>query len=322
MNSRQRFIETMNYGTPDRVPYFEEGIRADVYRAWRGQGLTEDIEKSGLFQSDELNEIELDLDMTSVIGRSRLSTGLSISRYNPVNAVLQHIQRRRVAATLKRCNGVRFLRVHRGFFLNMGVYDWTRFSEVITALSEDPQSVCRHMMGRGEAIAGFLRNLLAKVDIEAAIFIEPIGGNDGPLMSPKMYESYVLKSYDPIIDVLKGSGVASIIFRTYANSRVLIPAALRHGFNCLWACETNAAAMDYPDLRREFGRDLRLIGGIDLDALRRGQEAIAAEIDKVSALVSDGGYIPLVDGRVRKDIRLENYLFYRKQLKELIKSGT
>lgn len=202
----------------------------------------------------------------------------------------------------------------------MGVYDWTRFSEVITALSDDPRSVYRHMMGRGETIAGFIKKLLSKVDIEAAIFNEPIGGNDGPLMSPRMYESYVLTSYDPIIDVLKKSGVETIIFRTYANSRVLIPAALKHGFNCLWACETNAAAMDYVDLRREFGRDLRLVGGIDLDALRKGRRAIAAEIDKVSTLLSDGGYIPIVDGRVRKDIRLENYLFYRKQLKGLITS--
>jgi len=37
MNSRDRFRETMNYGTPDRVPYFEEGIRKEVNRAWRKQ---------------------------------------------------------------------------------------------------------------------------------------------------------------------------------------------------------------------------------------------------------------------------------------------
>lgn len=30
MNSRQRFHATMNYDNPDRVPYFEEGIRDDL----------------------------------------------------------------------------------------------------------------------------------------------------------------------------------------------------------------------------------------------------------------------------------------------------
>ena len=32
MSSRERFRETMSYGKPDRVPYFEEGIRKDVER--------------------------------------------------------------------------------------------------------------------------------------------------------------------------------------------------------------------------------------------------------------------------------------------------
>ncbi len=32
MNSRQRFLETMQFGHPDHVPYFEEGIRDDVIK--------------------------------------------------------------------------------------------------------------------------------------------------------------------------------------------------------------------------------------------------------------------------------------------------
>ncbi len=39
MNSRRRFLETMQYGTPDRVPYFEEGIRDEVLKVWHSQGL-------------------------------------------------------------------------------------------------------------------------------------------------------------------------------------------------------------------------------------------------------------------------------------------
>jgi hypothetical protein len=79
--------------------------------------------------------------------------------------------------------------------------------------------------------------------------------------------------------------------------------------------------MNYPDLRREFGRDLRLIGGIDLDTLREGKAAIRQEIEsKVPALLTDGGYIPLADGRVREDVPYENYVYYRELLKEIIGS--
>jgi len=76
--------------------------------------------------------------------------------------------------------------------------------------------------------------------------------------------------------------------------------------------------MDYRNLRREFGPELRLIGGIDLDALRRDKEAIRREVEeKVPPLLADGGYIPMADGRVRADVPFENYVYYRKLLEKV-----
>jgi hypothetical protein len=55
--------------------------------------------------------------------------------------------------------------------------------------------------------------------------------------------------------------------------------------------------MDYRGLHREFGCDLRLIGGIDLDAMRHGKESIRREIvEKVPPLLAEGGYVPLAQG--------------------------
>jgi hypothetical protein len=76
--------------------------------------------------------------------------------------------------------------------------------------------------------------------------------------------------------------------------------------------------MDYGDLRREFGRDLRLIGGIDTDVLRQDKPAIQREIEeKVPPLLAEGGYIPLADGRIRADIPFENYVYYRQMLEKV-----
>ena len=132
------------------------------------------------------------------------------------------------------------------------------------------------------------------------------------------YEDLVLKSYEPILTVLKRYGVNPIIFLTFANTRLLIPSILKGGFNCLWACEISMKDMDYRDLRREFGRDLRLIGGIDLDALRLDKEAIKREVyEKVPPLLANGGFVPLADGRVRADVPLENYIYYRRLFEEV-----
>ena len=212
------------------------------------------------------------------------------------------------------------LRVHRGLFLSMGVQAWSRFLELMFLLGEKPGIVSKAMEIQGEFAAELAERLLAKIDIDAAIFSEPIGGNEGPLISPRMYADVVLKSYQPLLKVLNRHGVETIIFRTFANARALIPAILKYGFNCLWACEVNIKAMDYRELRREFGKDLRLIGGIDLDALRHDKKAIDHELyEKVPPLLDEGGYVPLADGRIREDVSFENYVYYRKLLRKLTK---
>jgi hypothetical protein len=116
--------------------------------------------------------------------------------------------------------------------------------------------------------------------------------------------------------------VDTIILLTFANIRPLLPSIVKGGFNCLWACEVPEKDMDYRDLRREFGRDLRLIGGIDLDVLRLDKESIKREVyEKVPPLLADGGFVPLADGRVREDIPLDNYLYYRRLFEEVTQLG-
>jgi hypothetical protein len=163
---------------------------------------------------------------------------------------------------------------------------------------------------------------LKDVAVDAAIFSEPIGGNHGPLISPRMYEEFVLASYQPLLEVLRRYGVEVLILRTYASARALVPSILKWGINCLWACECETEAMDYLFLRQQYGLDLRLIGGIDLDVLRLGRQAIQDHLERIlPPLLSQGGYIPLADGRVRKDVRYDDYVHYRKLLQEMTMGG-
>jgi len=322
VNSRERFLAVMRYGHPDRVPYFEEGLRAEVIHAWRSQGLASVDELAELFTHDEREEIEIDgyphpgfiRWPTSLAGLDGLRR-----RLKPSKSRLPGRWHKKVPLWRAR-QGVLMLQVHHGFFLSLGVRDWKRFYHVIESLVDRPDYVLEFMRIEAEMVAGLADRFLSEVQVDAAIFSEPIGGNNGALISPRMYERFVLSSYQPVLDVLRRHAVDVIILRTYANARVLIPSLLKFGLNCLWACETNAAAMDYRSLRREFGHDLRLIGGIDLDVLRDGREAIRREVEeKVPPLLEQGGYVPLADGRVREDIPFENYVYYRRLLEEVTK---
>ena len=320
MNSRMRFLETMRFGNPDRVPYFQEGIREEVFREWNKQGLGIAAELSSKFPIDGREEVEIDgYPHPRFIRWPDSISGLNSlrRRMKPDKSRLPKEWQKKISLWSTR-QDVLMLEVHHGFFLSMGVDNWRRFYQVIEAMTDQPEYVLEIMHIEAEMVARLIEQFLSRVQIDAAIFSEPIGGNNGALISPRMYEKFVLSTYVPVLEVLKRHGVDIIILRTYANARVLIPSMLKFGINCLWACETNATAMDYRSVRGEFGHDLRLIGGIDLDVLREGKEAIRREIEeKVPPLLEQGGYVPLADGRVRVDIPLENYLYYRQLLEEL-----
>ena len=324
MDARQRFLETLLYGSPDRLPRLEEGIRDEVRLAWERQGLPPQADLAGVFGYDLREEQELDLDP-----RPRLR------RWPASRKELKEFQRRlnaqdsrrlpagwpeRIAEWRSRSQPL-ILRVQRGFFLSMGVEDWRRFHTVITLTKDDPVMVAELLRLQGELSASLVERVLGAVSVDAALFSEPIGGNHGPLISPRMYAELVLPSYQPILAVLKAHQVPLIIARTYANPRPLLPLLVEAGVNCLWAVEAPPREMDYRQLRQEFGRELRLIGGIDTDALREGEAAIRKAVEQVAGLAEDGGFIPLLDGRVREEVSYADYLVYRKLLEELTSSS-
>jgi len=321
MNSRDRFLETMRFGKPERVPYFEEGIRNQVLKAWRKQGLAAQADLAKMFATDEREEIRLDVD-PHPWPRKWPTTGLELvdyaSRLDPEDPKrIPEGWKKKIRAWKTRPQ-VLMMRLHIGFFETMGVNDWQRLHELIVLIHDDPGFVREMMRINGEFVAALTGHLLQDVQIDAAVFSEPIGDNHGPLISPKMYADLVLSCYQPILDVLRQHSVDVTILRTYANARLLIPVLMEYGIDCLWACEVNAEAMDYRSLRQEFGKGLRLIGGIDLDVLREGKEAIRREVEeKVPALLEQGGYVPLADGRVREDIPFENYVYYRELLEKI-----
>jgi uroporphyrinogen decarboxylase len=321
LNSRLRFLTTMGDRNPDRAPLFQEGIRTEVLDSWRAEGLPAKVDLAQVFIFDKREEFEVDLEPRPYP-----------SSWPSTKAELIEFQRRLDAHDPPRLprdwpkrvrewrdrDHILMMKVHEGLLLTMGVGDWRRFDELMLQLGENPNIVGELMARYGEFAALLIDRVLKEVEIDAAIFSEPIGGDTGPLISPRMYADLVLPSYQPILEVLANNRVETIILRTYANTRVLLPSLIELGINCVWAVE-GPLAMDYRELREEFGSKVGLIGGIDLDALRGGQKSIQREVlAKVPSLLAEGGYIPLADGRVRSEISFENYSYYRHLLEEIV----
>ncbi|KAA3646714.1 MAG: hypothetical protein DWQ07_10945 [Chloroflexi bacterium] len=324
MNSRQRFLETLRFGSMDRVPLFEEGIRSEVLAAWHEQGLATGTPLTDLFTYDTREEIAIDLD-----------TGLSLAKLSPDEAGLVEIQHQLSSkATGRMPNGwpedierwqqrqhCLMLEVHEGLFLSLGVGEWRSFVEGIYLLVDEPEFVREALMLMGDFAARLISEILETVEVDAVLFSEPIGGPHGALISPRMFAEIVLPGYAPILETVRKHKVEHIILRTYANTEALLPTLVEAGINCLWAVERGPEAMDYAKIRAEFGKGLGLIGGIDLDVLMAGEKEIQRELEtKMLPLLTDGGYIPLADGRVRGEISFEAYSYYRQLLTEMTRA--
>jgi hypothetical protein len=319
MNSRQRFNEVMRGGNPDRVPFFEEGVRSNVIKAWRQQGMPGDVSLAELFPFDR--RVEIAPELLPNKWPDSLS-GLEAFRrdLDPADPARLPADWPEIVSSSPGSGDTILLRVHRGLYQTLGVANLRRFAEANLLLKDDPGLVKAMLVIQAQFAAALVEHILSEVAIDAAIFSEPISGTSGPLISPRMFDDLINTSYQPLLDVLRRRGVETIIFRTYANSRILLPVVFERGFNALWACETTVEAMDYADIRREYGRDLRLIAGIEIDALRRDKETIRRELyEKVPLLLEQGGFIPLANGRVRAVVPYDNYVYYRRLLAEIVR---
>ena len=127
MNSRERFFETLHYGNPDRVPYFEEGIREQVIAAWKEQGMP--AGEMAWEQADLREEIKLDTDPYPRFER----WPRTFDELEGLKAYYDPSDPRRLSDNwdperLLGHDGVLMVRVHEGLFLSMGVGDARTFS--------------------------------------------------------------------------------------------------------------------------------------------------------------------------------------------------
>jgi uroporphyrinogen-III decarboxylase len=147
---------------------------------------------------------------------------------------------------------------------------------------------------------------------------EDLSMKNGPLLSPDTYRRFILPEMKRLVAFFKGAGVRWIIVDTDGNCELVIPLFLEAGVDAIWPME-RASDMDPLALRRRFGRDLRLWGGVDKRVLARDAAAIDAHLREFQPLIADGGFIPTVDHLVPPDVPLANFEHYMERKRQLLR---
>ncbi|MFH0795441.1 MAG: hypothetical protein V2A65_00080 [Candidatus Omnitrophota bacterium] len=60
------------------------------------------------------------------------------------------------------------------------------------------------------------------------------------------------------------------------------------------------------EVRRKYGRNLRMWFGIDKRVMAQGPPAIDAELRRIRPLVQEGGYVPGLDHSIPPDVAFAN----------------
>ena len=76
------------------------------------------------------------------------------------------------------------------------------------------------------------------------------------------------------------------------------------GLNFLYPFEVQAG-MDVLAVRKKYGRELRIWGGVDKRVLAQAQAEMDAELVRVRPLMEEGGYLPHTDHSVPPDVSFQ-----------------
>lgn len=182
---------------------------------------------------------------------------------------------------------------------------------------DDPEFVEEMMDCIAEYIIGLMDKVLDYTDIDVFAFWEDMAYKNGPLINPELVRKFMLPRYKKVIKHLKSRGVKWFGLDSDGNIESLIPIWLEADITFIYPLEVQSG-MDVLALRDQFGRKLRMVGGINKRALASGPEAIDAELERVAPLIEEGGYIAAPDHSLPPDVSFDNYCYYMEKLKEYI----
>ena len=158
-------------------------------------------------------------------------------------------------------------------------------------------------------VEDFLDQVLPYIDFDCASGWEDICYKGGPIVSVKFFNRVIVPRYKRIHQKLKAHAIDLWWIDCDGDVRPILPGMMEGGVNCLFPFEVNGCA--HPaELLAEYGRDLRIMGGVDKIALGQGREAIKAYLETLIPLVERGGYIPFCDHRCPPNVDPDDYLYY------------
>jgi hypothetical protein len=172
-----------------------------------------------------------------------------------------------------------------------------------------------------EFFADFLmetsRPVLEKIQVDYFVLNEDMSMKGGPLLGPDTYRTFIFPHMRRLVEFLRSHGTRYIAVDSDGDPTALIPLLLDAGVDTLWPIE-RASNVGPGQWRKQFGKTLRLWGGVDKRILSRGRDAVRRHLKEFIPLIEEGGFIPTVDHTVPPDVSWDDFRTYMEMKRALL----
>jgi len=300
MKPRERVLTSLEHEEPDRVPRVEIWINddmvaelgyKDVQSAHVGLGLDSvmipaQIPARSSYWRDGLDEWgQVWKDGVYVSGV--VDTDADLEEHSPpLDYVDEFFDAGRIKKSMERYPDHCFIYgSHIGPF-TMG-YMAMGFARFFLAIRERPVFVRKLLEARTEWCIAMCQRA-ASLGVDLIVLGDDAGHRGGPMISPRMWHDFVLPCHRRIVDELD----VSVIWHSDGGIESLLPMAIEAGFRGVHGLEP-AAGIDLGKVKRAFGKNLILLGNVDVAVLCGSDlNAVRAEVTRcVEQGAPGGGYM-------------------------------
>jgi hypothetical protein len=187
--------------------------------------------------------------------------------------------------------------------------EWMGTTALSYAWYDYPDLIHEMMEFYADFIIETSRPVLERTTLEYFCLNEDLSMKTGPLLSPASFRKFIFPHLKRMVEFFKGHGTRYFAIDTDGDPTALVPMFMDAGVDVLWPIE-RASNVCPNELRRRFGKGLRLWGGVDKRELAKDRDAIRAHLREFIPLIEEGGFIPTVDHAVPPDISWDNFRYY------------